>query len=275
MELHSLGYRTDLIFARFQGVAEDCGDVIRVVHPDNPSHYFGNFLIFAHPPRPGDLPVWEARFAALVGGPPQVRHRLFGWDVPARGEVDDRAFLAAGYRREDNVVMSAARLRPPPRPARGAELRVIPDTDAAWAAVVEQQVACQEEGTGESAAAYRHFKEGQFRRYRAMVRAGLGFWYGAFVDGHLAADLGVFMDGRGLLRFQSVGTHPAYRRRGLCGALTHFAGTHAQDTLGGERLVIVADDHYFAKDIYAGVGFGVTERQSLLLRRPGDPANPA
>ena len=46
MHLRSLGYRTDLIFARFQGVVEDLGDVTRVLNPDNPTHYFGNFVIF-------------------------------------------------------------------------------------------------------------------------------------------------------------------------------------------------------------------------------------
>ncbi|GMA15176.1 hypothetical protein GCM10025871_15070 [Deinococcus metallilatus] len=37
-----------------------------------------------------------------------------------------------------------------------------------------------------------------------MTRAGLGFWYGAFVNGRLVADLGVFSDGEGLLRYQGV-----------------------------------------------------------------------
>ncbi|MBB5296926.1 hypothetical protein [Deinococcus metallilatus] len=44
---------------------------------------------------------------------------------------------------------------------------------------------------------------GEFLRW-AMTRAGLGFWYGAFVNGRLVADLGVFSDGEGLLRYQGV-----------------------------------------------------------------------
>lgn len=267
MRLQSLGYRTDLIFARFQGIVEDLGDVVRVTNPDNPTHYFGNFLIFESPPKPGDLPAWEARFAELIGTPPTVRHTLFGWDVPPRGEAHVQPFLDAGYVLEENVIMSAAALHAPARPNLEAELRVIEDTDEAWAAVVDQQVAGREAHLNESEASYRTFKEGQFRRYRAMAKAGLGFWYGAFVDGVLAADLGVYTDGT-LARFQSVGTHPDYRRQGLCGTLTHFAGTHAQQALGAGELVIVADDHYFAKDIYASVGFRPRERQQLLLRHP-------
>lgn len=119
-------------------------------------------------------------------------------------------------------------------------------------------------------ARYRAFKESQFRGYRAMCRAGLGFWYGAFLDERLVADLGVFF-GDGLLRYQSVGTHPEYRRQGLCGSLTYFAGEHAQGHFGAEGLVIVADDHYVAKRVYASVGFEDAERQQLLLHR-GDGA---
>ncbi|MFD1733853.1 GNAT family N-acetyltransferase [Deinococcus malanensis] len=198
-----------------------------------------------------------------------MRHTLFGWDVPARGEADIQSFVDAGYTLEENVIMSASALHAPARPNTSAELRVIEDTDEAWGAVVDHQVACREDRFNESEASYRTFKEGQFRRYRAMTKAGLGFWYGAFVEGVLAADLGVYTDGA-LARFQSVGTHPAYRRQGLCGTLTHFAGTHAQQTFGAGELVIVADDHYFAKDIYAGVGFRTRERQQLLLRHPQD-----
>lgn len=269
MHLRSLGFRTDLIFARFQGVVEDLGYVIRVMNPDNPTHYFGNFLIFDSPPQPGDFAAWEAAFAELIGAPPTVRHTLFGWDVPPRGEAHLQPFLDAGYVLEENVIMAASALLPPARPNRSAELRVIQDTDEAWAAVVDHQVACRDAHSNESEASYRTFKEGQFRRYRSMMKAGLGFWYGGFVDGVLAADLGVYTDGT-LVRFQSVGTHPDYRRQGLCGSLTHFAGTHAQQAFGASELVIVADEHYFAKDIYASVGFRPRERQQLLLRCPQD-----
>ncbi len=265
MHLRSLGYRTDLIFARFQGVVEDLGDAVRVQNPGNPGHYFGNFLIFASPPQPGDLPRWEARFARDIATQPGVRHVLFGWDVPPTGTPDLQPFLDAGYTLEENVVMTAPALHAPARPNTQAELRTIHDTDDEWAQVLECQVAAREERWPE--ASYRTFKEGQLRRYRDMTRAGQGFWYGAFLDGRLAADMGVFTDGE-LTRFQAVGTHPDFRRRGLCATLTHFAGEHARAAFGAKQLVIVADEHYFAKDIYASVGFTATERQQLLLRMP-------
>lgn len=264
--LRSLGYRTDFIFSRFHGEVRDLGDAVAIRNPRSPAHYFGNLLVFREPPKHGDLPRWEATFAESIGRPPETPHRLFGWDVPPESEPDFAEFLAAGYHLEENVVMAAPELRAPPRINEHAEYRVLPDTDEAWSEALDNQVASREDGYEEEP--YRRFKASHLRGLRAMCKAGLGFWYGAFVDGRLAADLGVFHDGAGLLRFQSVGTHPDFRRRGLCGSLVHFAGAHARAHFGASRLVIVADDHASAKRVYASVGFEVAERQQLLLKRP-------
>ena len=266
MHLRSLRYRTDLIFARYDGIVEDLGDAVRVVNPRNPAHYYGNILIMERPPRQGDLVAWETRFAREIGTPEGGwRHVLFGWDEPGGDAGDPGEFLEAGYTLEENVVMAAPCLKPPRRVNRDAEIRPLRDTDEEWALAVDNQVAAREERWEEST--YRAFKEAQMTRYRAMTRAGLGFWYGAFVDGRIVADMGVFAHGE-LARFQAVGTHPEYRGRGLCGTLTHVAREHAREALGVPMLVIVADDHYYAKDIYRSVGFEPLERQAALLRMP-------
>lgn len=265
MTLHSLGYRTDMIFARSQGKVEDLGDAVCIVHPESPGFYFGNLLVFRRPPQAGDRRHWEARFAEHVGAPPRTQHRLFGWDVPTAQVADIQDFLNAGYHLEESLVMSAPRLFPPPHFNTEAEYRPLRDTDEEWRAAVENHVAGQGEGQDETR--YREFKTSQFRGYRAMSQAGLGFWYGAFVNGRLVANLGVFSDGAGLLRYQSVATHPAYRRRGLCGSLTFFAGEHARAHFQAQELVIVADDYAEAKRVYASVGFQEAERQQLLLHR--------
>jgi hypothetical protein len=268
MNLKSLGFRTDAMLLARDGEVRDLGDAFMVKSPRSPSHYFGNFLVFDRPPRPGDRAVWEERFAREIGTPPTVNHVLIGWDVDTGLDADLTEFLAAGYVLEENLVMSTRELRPPPRPAVGAELRPLRDDDAEWTSALECLVRTREDRWDE--AGYREFKQAQMARYRDLTRTGMGHWYGAFVDGRVAATLGVFAEG-GLARYQTVGTDPDFRRRGLCGSLTYFAGQHARDTLGAREFVIVADDHYFAKDIYASVGFGPYERQQLLLRMPAQP----
>ena len=265
MNLRSRGYRTDLIFAHFHGRVTDLGEAVAVANPNSPAHYFGNLLVFRAPPERGDLPNWERLFAQYIGQPPLTQHRLFGWDVPALGPADVTEFLEAGYHLEENAVMAAPRLHAPPHLNSRAEYRPVLDTDEEWAQVLENQVGSREDGYDE--ARYRQFKATQLRCLRDMCRAGLGVWYGAFIDGQLTADLGVFTDGHGLLRYQSVGTSPAFRRQGLCGSLTFRAGEHARAHFQAEQLVIVADEHGGAKRVYESVGFQDVERQQLLLHR--------
>ena len=97
-------------------------------------------------------------------------------------------------------------------------------------------------------------------RYRQMVQAGLGEWFGAFLGNRVAGDLGVFVQG-GVGRFQSVGTHPDFRRRGICGTLVYEAARYAFQNLGAETLVMVADEEHHAAKIYESVGFVPTEHE--------------
>jgi len=102
-----------------------------------------------------------------------------------------------------------------------------------------------------------------------MVRHGHGAWFGAFVDGVIRAELGIFTDGEGIARYQFVGTHPDFRRRGLTSALVASAGQWALASLPGVReLVIIADAGGPAARIYRRVGFRDQEWQAQLYN-PG------
>ena len=69
-----------------------------------------------------------------------------------------------------------------------------------------------------------------------------------------------------------MGTHPEYRRRGICAALVHQGGEYALERYGIETLVIVADEHYHAFRIYESIGFARRERQFGLCRAHDAPA---
>jgi len=96
---------------------------------------------------------------------------------------------------------------------------------------------------------------------RLLVEAGHGVWFGAFVDGRVRASLGILTDGGGIGRFQSVETHPDFRRRGLARSLLAAAGTLAQREFGVKELPIVADPEYHAATLYRSVGFELVEQQ--------------
>lgn len=87
-----------------------------------------------------------------------------------------------------------------------------------------------------------------------MQEAGLGHWFGGFINEKLVAGLGIFhRDGIG--RFQIVCTDPAFRRRGICGTLVYESSLYALNEMGVQTLVMCADPSYHAIQIYESVGF--------------------
>jgi RimJ/RimL family protein N-acetyltransferase len=262
----SLGWRTDLIFARFDGHVDDRGNHLCVRTPGNPTFWWGNFLLFQHAPGPGDLERWLALFdEEIASRQPASRHRAFGVDVRERLALPPE-FAAAGFTLSEATVLTLTReqLLPSPRPMpEGVVFRVL-DLARDGAAVVDKQVAVDSsrfEPTG-----YREFAQRQVGRYAAMQGAGLGHWFGlvARTDGGtvLAASCGLFRasaraddPASRLGRFQYVSTHPAWRRRGLCTALVHAVCRHGFDAMGLDTLVMVADPDDVAIGVYESLGY--------------------
>jgi len=258
VQVRSLGYRTDLIFSSFNGEVLDRGDYLVIRTPSNPTFYWGNFLLFSHPPGSRDYERWPALFAEEIGAGPQTRHMTFGWDTPQKEAGVVEPFLEAGFELVHQTVLTAQQLVAPP-PAAVSIRRLRSDED--WLQAVDNQVRCRESGHAE--ADYRVFKRRQMVSYREMVEAGLGEWFGAFLGEMLVADLGLFHT-RELGRFQSVGTHPDFRRRGIAANLVFQAGRHALSDFGIDRLVIVADHESAASRLYHSLGFNPEEHQMGL-----------
>ncbi len=113
-------------------------------------------------------------------------------------------------------------------------------------------------------------------RYEAMARAGMGRWFAVFARDaqgveQMVADCGLFSAaGEKLGRFQHVGTHPSWRRHGLCSALLHAVCLHGFATMALETLVIVADPDDVAIGLYESLGF-VRGANSWYLEKAAPP----
>jgi GNAT superfamily N-acetyltransferase len=144
-------------------------------------------------------------------------------------------------------------------------------TESDWEQAVDNQVVCREPEFEEGQ--YREFRKKQMDRYRNMVASGLGDWFGAFVGQRLVADLGLFHE-KGVGRFQSVETHPDFRRRGIAGTLIFGAGRQAKAEYDLHTLVIVAEQASGPARLYASLGFQPTEKQVGLEWWPGMDPHP-
>ncbi len=257
MKIKSLGYRTDLIFHAFDGEIINRGAYLVIRTPMNPTFYWGNFLLFSQPPSESDFREWRALFAQEIGTSPEIKHQVFGWDSP-EGEVGAiQPFLKAGFRVNREVVLTSSGPRSPTRPSDLVSIRAL-KTEADWEQAVENQVVCREPEFEENE--YREFRIRQMDRYRRMVAADLGDWFGAFAGQKLVADLGLF-HAEGIGRFQSVETHPAYRRQGIAGTLIFEAARQAKAAYDLHTLVIVAEQASNPARLYESLGFQLTEQQ--------------
>ena len=260
MDVHSLGYRTDLALLQLGGsLVEDCGTHLLVRTPANPRFFWGNFLLLATPPEPGSGDFWLEQFEREL---PEVSHRAFGVDGTTGTKADLAAFADVGLQVDASSVMTATTVHEPPHPHPTAVVRPL-TSDADWRQHVELAVAGEAEHYSEE------FATARSAAHRRNIEAGHGQWFGAFLGGRLMASLGIFTASAGLARFQEVKTHPEARGQGLAGTLVHAASRHALDEMGARTLVMVADPDYLAIRVYRSVGFDDTETQLGADRAPG------
>jgi ribosomal protein S18 acetylase RimI-like enzyme len=261
MAVFSLGYRTDLMLLGLQGSAFEQRPGYQVIRtPTNPTFHWGNFLLLDRPPAPGTVSSWVSTFAREFPG---AEHLAIGVDG-TRGETGDEAELAvAGLEADRSTVLIAAATTPPPRPNEVAQFRML-DSDADWEAALGLQEAVHPYG---EPAGWKGFNGLRLLAMRHMQAQGFGAWFGAFLAGRMVSGLGVFGNGSGVVRFQTVDTHPEHRNKGLAGTLVHKASLYAQQDLAAQTQVIVADQTGSAIRIYRSLGFRDAETQVQLQRR--------
>jgi ribosomal protein S18 acetylase RimI-like enzyme len=156
-------------------------------------------------------------------------------------------------------------LREPPHPNHAAVLRELAGDDD-WRQSTQLRAVC--DGEEASSAPVPAFIIARDAARRTLGGTGHGAWFGAFLDGQLASQLGVFSDGRGVARYQEVATHPDARRQGLAATLLCHAAQYAIGHLAATTLVIVADAGESAIGVYRGVGFADRETEVSVSRAP-------
>lgn len=269
MELVSLGYRTDLALLRLGGTSvEDRGDHLVVRSPQNPTHWWGNFIVLAEAPPPSTAQGWLDRFS---GEFPDADYVAIGFDGTSENTDALAWFGDRGFTVEADTVMTATSVRPPARVNTHAVHRAL-DSDDDWAQSIELRMLCKDPDLDPDP--YRAFVTAKAKTNQSLVAAGLGQWFGSFLEGSLVAQMGLIVAEPGIARFQSVETAPNHRRRGLAGTLVHQASQHGFQELGVHTLVMVAEPDYFAIDLYRAVGFIQTETQLQIEHRPANLARP-
>ena len=255
MKIHSLGRRTDLIFSRFSGTVNDREDYTAIKTPSNPGYHWGNYLIFNRAPQAGDLKKWQEIFDFEFDYYVEPHHYVFAWDTGKEEHGEYQEFEDSGFEFESAVVLVGKEFDEPPHRNTDIEIRTI-QSEKEWEAVIKLQTLCTDPKYLNEY--YKDFKRKQIAEYKQMTNAGLGNWFGAFIDGILVGDPGIFFESE-IGRYQNVETHSGHRRQGICGTLVYETGQFAFKEYGVDYLVMEADLEYHAARIYESVGFERSE----------------
>ena len=262
MHVTSLGFRTDLALLTAAGsLVEDRGTHLVIRSPENPSYFWGNFLLLAEPPVPGGEREVVAAFHTEF---PMADHVSIGIDGTEDLTDALQPFVAAGMEIDSGIVLTTSTLVEPRPVADDVVVRPL-ESDDDWdrrARLSHMLWSQTDEATFMTYARRKNDQE------RALVGRGLGQRYAAFIGEELISTAGIFVTHEGIARYQSVETQPDHRRQGLAAAVVHAAGEHALASYGIETLVIAADADGDALRIYRRLGFADAERHNTLERLP-------
>ncbi len=260
MKLSSLSLRTNMIFARNESEIISRESYIVVKTMSNPTFHWGNYLIFKRAPKDGDIVNWMNIFQKEFSHYKTFDHYVFAWDELA--EPESVEYLSYDFSLEQSVSLQTNAVNPPKHHNRNVVVRLLSSKED-WEGATELQVQCRDPKF--SYEEYKEFKSNQDKSYHKLIGEKRGGRFGAFLDGKIVADLGIYFED-GLARYQSVVTHPDYRGRGICGTLVYESGKYALDNWSVKTLCMEADPDYHAARIYESVGFTPAENSYSLYR---------
>lgn len=256
MELKSVGLNSDLYIISNTSNVIDRIDYLKIETPGNPEFFWGNFLIFPNPPQKDDYDNWIKVFKQEFGHNKNIKHIAFTWDIFG-GKPELGQFINAGFILEETVLMSANELKII-KPNSNIEYRLISSPND-WEQLVELQIETGLLELNYNPKIYREFIQRRFSDYKIMVDKNLGSWFGAFLNGKLVSDLGLFGNSKNM-RFQSIETKLEHRNQGIAQNLMLFAA----NSLKSENYILQADSKGRAIDLYMKMGFEIKEVLSFL-----------
>jgi GNAT superfamily N-acetyltransferase len=243
-----IGWATEIAVLELSGSSvEDRGDHLVVRSPRSPSYHWGNCVLVTDADAADDAGRWVGVFGTAFPSATWIAVGLTRMpDDPEPWREHEVALEALEVLATRSVPRDAA-------PPEGYKVRRLRGDD--WEETVRLSLAENELTGSFDPATYEPFARSQAAVARALCEgnAGVVTYFGAFVEGELAASLGVVCCGT-TARYQNVLTSQSHRRRGLA---SHLVGRAARWTAeqGCDRWVIVTETTNPAGRVYRNAGF--------------------
>ncbi len=264
--IRNIGMRSEVVIGQLQSQLEERDDYIVVRTPSKPFYYFGNLLALKKPLNHHTKPEWLSLFDTEFREQPGIRHYTFSWTREQEDDTSVQAFTDAGFQYEEMHVLTQTRsdfVRPGQVNETVVYRPLLSDED--WQQWTE--ISWNERSGNHSESDYRMFLAGQVANYRQLHEQQMGEYLGAFRGAELIGFAGLFHQAS-LARFQHVLVTPAFQNTGIAkGLLSHLIERAPQHI---ETMVILADEHYHASNLYRSLGFTIAERECSLCWWPDE-----
>jgi len=253
----SLGLRTDLILATFDGEVSTGDGFIAARTPGSPQFWWGNFVLFNEPPQVRTAERWEAIFDQEVGRVPGIGHRNLAWDGVDGSIGDAYWFVEKGYRLTEDIYLSATKTTPAEHHRKDVTVRRLSSRQE-WQTATRIQLA-----SFDSSPSFQAFVQQQMNRNQTLASAGHIRWFGTFYRDEMVATMGLFVKD-GLGRCLAVATSPQHRRNGYCSTMVYEVCSYGFAEMGAEEIVIMTTPETAAARVYQSIGFRLKERFASL-----------
>lgn len=262
--LRSLVPATDLMIASLMGKVSERDGYFLIQSPGEPSFYYGNYLIFKTDQIPSDFTAPIQQFETEFPDSGLVKHRLFIFDGVEKDPLVPESAKALGFECDPTLGMTMT--------TGPSQFAINPDLEVREVNIEKEMGALIENGVANTSHGWtpeglRKNLESRFPKYARIIGAGHGAWFGAYLQGRLITDFGLIHDGE-TGRFQSVGTHPEFHKRGGCRTLLKYACEKALGEWKLKKLVMASDPNDYPTKIYESAGFIPTQYSHAFLKRP-------
>ena len=257
MKIKSLGLRTDIMFFKFQNNVIEKQDYIVITTPENPTFFWGNMLIYPKKLNVDCFERWNKDFKKEFHHIKEIEHITFAWEEA--GDIQEiKKFIDNGFEYNESLILISNKNKIKLMFQNNHIVCRRITTEIQWKNLIEFQVLNNTDFRVEE---YHSFIQKRFKNYRNLSKAGHGHWYGAYLNGKLVSDLGLFWE-EGLARFQNIKTISEFRKRGISQTLINFA---VHDS-GCSNFVIEAEEDGPALNMYKSIGFELKEKIYSMCR---------
>lgn len=265
MKLKSLGLQTQLIMDNQTSQITENKSFIVCKTPERADYFWGNYLIMKSPPKKGDYKSWiqtyENEFCKIKDQ---------GFCVILFDTIDGReAYLQDFIDNDFNVgeakILTCTEIIKPKQVNEDLKIKAY-SSDEDWNDYIDVHFTPNWDYGSDSD--QKIFLKQNSDEFKSFSDTGIAQRYGAFLNGKMIADLGVYWE-NGVARFNNIATHRDHRRKGACRKLVYEVCKLLLERDDINTLVMEADEHYHAAKIYESVGF--MPHQRLISLEWSDP----